>query len=355
VYDGRILDGGSYRFATHNGDIALGLAENANATVGVATFSGDFESAFKIQPVRAQKGHRFTFALGNGSAKIDLESFQGSIELLKPGGSVLWQRIVEAWREHEREHAKEWKWGDKDFKWEMKGEKKNADRLVSEANKVMDDALKAQPTAAMYYAAAQVQQSMEALVPDARIVCRYSETAIIRLECLMRLPKQEMKTRNRFECRRRIFAGIECRAALAKCFGVITLEAKGEPELDDAADGNRDQHRERAALDPVRAHEDDQRGDGDRDLQDADGQPELRPPGALEDLPTRGAERLHEAVDGEDAERADRFLPLPAEEPEDDRLGADQDRHADGEREHRDPLQVLDERAAEAAELVLEQ
>jgi hypothetical protein len=34
---------------------------------------------------------------------------------------------------------------------------------------------------------------------------------------------------------------------------------------------------------------------------------------------------------------------------------ADQDRHADGEREHRDPLQVLDERAAEAAELVLEQ
>jgi len=126
VYDGRILDGGSYRFATHNGDIALGLAENANATVGVATFSGDFESAFKIQPVRAQKGHRFTFALGNGSAKIDLESFQGSIELLKPGGSVLRQRIVEAWREHERDHAKEWKWGDKDFKWEMKGAKKDA-------------------------------------------------------------------------------------------------------------------------------------------------------------------------------------------------------------------------------------
>src|SRR4029078_11796290 len=46
----------------------------------------------------------------------------------------------------------------------------------------------------------------------------------------MRLTKQEMKTRNRFECRRRIFAGIECRAALAKCFDVITLEAKGEPE-----------------------------------------------------------------------------------------------------------------------------
>ena len=120
VYDGRILDGGNYRFATHNGDIALGLAENANATVGVATFSGDFESAFKIQPVRAQKGHRFTFALGNGSAKIDLESFQGSIALLKPGGHDLRERVVQAWREHVKDHDKEWK-------WEMKGAKKDAE------------------------------------------------------------------------------------------------------------------------------------------------------------------------------------------------------------------------------------
>ena len=127
VYDGRILDGGNYRFATHNGDIALGLAENANATVGVATFSGDFESAFKIQPVRAQKGHRFTFALGNGSAKIDLESFQGSIELLKPGGRDLRDRIVQAWKEHEKDYGSEWKWGDKDSKWKMKDEKGSND------------------------------------------------------------------------------------------------------------------------------------------------------------------------------------------------------------------------------------
>ena len=93
---------------------------NRLAMIGVATFSGDFESAFKIQPVRAQKGHRFTFALGNGSAKIDLESFQGSIELLKPGGRDLRQRIVQAWREHERDHEKEWK-------WEAKANKKAAE------------------------------------------------------------------------------------------------------------------------------------------------------------------------------------------------------------------------------------
>ena len=118
VYDGRILDGGNYRFTTHSGDIALGLAESANATVSVSTFSGDFESAFAIQPRRASKGRRFTFALGNGSAKIDLESFQGSIELLRPGGRFLRERIVDSWKDHEKEWSKEF---GKDFKWEQKG------------------------------------------------------------------------------------------------------------------------------------------------------------------------------------------------------------------------------------------
>jgi len=119
LYEGMILDGGIYRFSTHNGDIALGLAENANATVGVSTFSGDFESAFAITPRKAPKGHRFTFALGNGSAKIDLESFQGSIELFKPGGRDLRVKIMEAWKEHEHGKTKEWK-------WEMKGAKGDA-------------------------------------------------------------------------------------------------------------------------------------------------------------------------------------------------------------------------------------
>jgi len=118
VYDGRILDGGNYRFATHSGDIALGLAESANATVSVSTFSGDFESAFAIQPRRASRGRRFTFALGNGSAQIDLESFQGSIELMRPGGRALRERILDSWRDHEKEWGKGF---GKEFKWELKG------------------------------------------------------------------------------------------------------------------------------------------------------------------------------------------------------------------------------------------
>jgi len=118
VYDGRILDGGNYRFTTHSGDIVLGLAESANATVSVSTFSGDFESAFAIQPRRSSKGRRFTFELGNGSANIDLESFQGSIGLFRPGGRALRERIGESWKDHEKDWSKDF---GKEFKWELKG------------------------------------------------------------------------------------------------------------------------------------------------------------------------------------------------------------------------------------------
>jgi hypothetical protein len=110
VYDSRILDGGEYRFATHNGDIALALAKTANATVNVSTFSGEFASAFAITPRRTSKGQRFNFVLGNGAAKIDLESFQGAIELTKLGQGLLRTRVLNAWKEHERDFAKEWKW-----------------------------------------------------------------------------------------------------------------------------------------------------------------------------------------------------------------------------------------------------
>jgi DUF4097 and DUF4098 domain-containing protein YvlB len=84
-YDGVIKDGGSYRFSTHNGDVAVTVPEGANATVSVATFSGEFSSGFPIQLRETKHGKRFNFTLGNGDARIELESFQGGIRLRRPG------------------------------------------------------------------------------------------------------------------------------------------------------------------------------------------------------------------------------------------------------------------------------
>lgn len=84
VYDGTIRPNGRYRFVTHNGDVAIAIPEGTSALVSVSTFQGDFESAFPVT-LTERHGKRFDFTLGSGSARVDLESFGGTIRLVRPG------------------------------------------------------------------------------------------------------------------------------------------------------------------------------------------------------------------------------------------------------------------------------
>jgi hypothetical protein len=84
-YSGPIRSGGRYAFSTHNGDISLTVAEGTSASVAVSTFSGEFESEFPVPLQGTRKGKGFNFTLGSGSAQVTLESFQGTIELVRPG------------------------------------------------------------------------------------------------------------------------------------------------------------------------------------------------------------------------------------------------------------------------------
>jgi hypothetical protein len=83
-YDGTIKDGGRYRFQSHDGDVTVSIPERANVTVSVATFSGEFDSAFPVT-LKDKTKHRFSFTLGSGSARLELESFGGTIGLRRPG------------------------------------------------------------------------------------------------------------------------------------------------------------------------------------------------------------------------------------------------------------------------------
>lgn len=87
VYDGSIRDGGDYVLATHNGGIWLVVPQNTNATVSVSTFNGKLDSSFSVALKESSSKRRFSFALGNGSAKIDLETFGGDVRLRRPGES----------------------------------------------------------------------------------------------------------------------------------------------------------------------------------------------------------------------------------------------------------------------------
>jgi DUF4097 and DUF4098 domain-containing protein YvlB len=103
-YAGPVRDGGRYSFSTHNGDITLTVAEGTNASVAVSTYNGEFESEFPVPLQGTRKGKGFNFTLGSGSAQVTLESFQGTIQLVRPGSI----------RDHDREKDHDRREHDKD-------------------------------------------------------------------------------------------------------------------------------------------------------------------------------------------------------------------------------------------------
>ena len=88
AFDGSPAARGRYRFATHNGNITIGVPESSNVTFTVRTYQGRFTSSLNLTgPPRSEvrQGRRTTYTLGNGSAEMELESFGGAIRIGPPG------------------------------------------------------------------------------------------------------------------------------------------------------------------------------------------------------------------------------------------------------------------------------
>ncbi|MGA2382363.1 MAG: DUF4097 family beta strand repeat-containing protein [Gemmatimonadales bacterium] len=84
-FSGPVHDNGRYRFHSHSGDVTVRTDGDLNATVSVSTFSGDLESDWPITlspgPGRRMHGQDWEFTVGNGGARLNLESFSGTIYL----------------------------------------------------------------------------------------------------------------------------------------------------------------------------------------------------------------------------------------------------------------------------------
>jgi DUF4097 and DUF4098 domain-containing protein YvlB len=83
-YDGTLKDGGRYEFATHNGDVTIAVPETANLMVGVSTYQGEFDSSFPVTLNEIKPKTRFSFKVGSGAGRLEIESFQGDIKLRRP-------------------------------------------------------------------------------------------------------------------------------------------------------------------------------------------------------------------------------------------------------------------------------
>src|SRR5882672_5549339 len=84
LYQGTVTDGGSYSFGSHNGDITVSIPERSNVTITAATANGDIDASFPLPMTSTSGKHRKTFKIGSGSARMELESFQGDIQLRRP-------------------------------------------------------------------------------------------------------------------------------------------------------------------------------------------------------------------------------------------------------------------------------
>jgi hypothetical protein len=51
-----------------------------------------------------RKGKRFNFTVGTGSAQVTLESFQGDVQLVRPGSRTLREKEHDHDKDHDEDH-----------------------------------------------------------------------------------------------------------------------------------------------------------------------------------------------------------------------------------------------------------
>jgi hypothetical protein len=94
-FDGEIQDGGSYNFGTHGGQIWLYLPDGMNASVDAVSLAGSLNIDYPGAPTEPTGRGRgipglnekeISFEVGTGSARIEVETFGGTIHILRRGG-----------------------------------------------------------------------------------------------------------------------------------------------------------------------------------------------------------------------------------------------------------------------------
>ena len=91
TYDGSIDPQGRYELSAHSGEIRLGVPKDLGAQISVSTWNGSITSDFPITMRPGEHGigsasaKRFNFEVGNGTARITLESFSGDITINSSG------------------------------------------------------------------------------------------------------------------------------------------------------------------------------------------------------------------------------------------------------------------------------
>lgn len=80
-FDGEMRGDGRYRLTSHNGNMIVGVPDDADATFSIDTYNGEIEADFPIQLRGTRNRRSVTFEVGSGGARVELASFGGTIHL----------------------------------------------------------------------------------------------------------------------------------------------------------------------------------------------------------------------------------------------------------------------------------
>jgi hypothetical protein len=84
-FSGRLMPNGRYLLTTHDGDVWLTVPDNANATLAIRLVAdGGIDSSFSLPSTGTSRGRRRIHTLGNGSAQVEIEIFDGTLYLRRP-------------------------------------------------------------------------------------------------------------------------------------------------------------------------------------------------------------------------------------------------------------------------------
>lgn len=84
IYQGAIRPEGSYTFNSHSGNVTLAIPEGADATLRTSTMSGNMSASFTLPALDQMSRGRTVIRFGTGRAVVDVESFSGSVRLVRP-------------------------------------------------------------------------------------------------------------------------------------------------------------------------------------------------------------------------------------------------------------------------------
>jgi hypothetical protein len=94
IFKGPIRAGGSYRLKSLSGLVSMSLpSDTPGFGVTLTTYSGEIDTGFPIKVESPVQGgpinRRIIGTFGNGQAKLSLDSFSGSVKLIKVSGATL--------------------------------------------------------------------------------------------------------------------------------------------------------------------------------------------------------------------------------------------------------------------------